>query len=261
MAKVWSNSSACISANRPIQDYHSLRIVAPIDARRLQPFPVISLASGSCFLPSLSISCTLSVRSFRKVAHESSEFFGRKSPQNLQKHKCEPCFRGQVFASLPTTGSGSVEMATVLFTFATTLVIPIYTVMILAPHWEWTKKLVESNVPYIVLGGLYVYLLHGSWTSETLQLIFATKHYLPELSGISKMFLSTLTVASAWVHLLAGDLFIGRHIFLDGLDHDVETRHSLLLCMIVCPIGLISHMVTKAITLLLRDQKLEHKKL
>lgn len=113
------------------------------------------------------------------------------------------------------------------------------------------------------------------------------------------MFSSTVTVASAWLHLLAADLFAGRYvpddpltplkicpnrffsafafgsihfsidgklragrlsclltvilhvlaqvrqIFLDGLNHNVETRHSLVLCLMMCPIGIFSHLITK----------------
>lgn len=36
-----------------------------------------------------------------------------------------------------------------------------------------------------------------------------------------------------------------RIVFLDGLQHKVETRHSLVLCLMMCPVGLISHFVTK----------------
>ncbi len=36
-----------------------------------------------------------------------------------------------------------------------------------------------------------------------------------------------------------------RHVYLDGLQHNVETRHSLVLCLMMCPIGIISHLLTK----------------
>ncbi|CAK9219335.1 unnamed protein product [Sphagnum troendelagicum] len=146
-------------------------------------------------------------------------------------------------------------MAGALFTFGTAFVIPLYTTMIVAPHWDWTKKLAETSFPYMVLGALYIYLLSLSWTSETLRLMFSSKYWLPELPGITRMFSSTITVASAWIHLLAVDLFCGRHVYLDGLQHNVETRHSLVLCLMMCPIGIISHLLTKAVTLSLRSMK------
>ncbi|EFJ34802.1 hypothetical protein SELMODRAFT_68744, partial [Selaginella moellendorffii] len=141
----------------------------------------------------------------------------------------------------------TVQLSSTLFTLATTLVMPFYTIMILAPKKTWTKRVIESNIPHVVLGAMYTYLLSISWTPNTLHYMFATKHYLPELAGITQMFASTVTVASAWVHLLAADLFVGRQIYLEGLEHNIETRHSLILCLMFCPIGMICHIFTKVL--------------
>lgn len=144
--------------------------------------------------------------------------------------------------------SSTVQVATSMFTLGTAFVVPFYTAMVFAPKWKWTKKLVENDIPFIVLGAMYVYLLFLSWTPETLGLMFASKYWLPELPGITRMFSSTITVASAWIHLLVADLFCGRYVYLDGLQHKVETRHSLVFCLMMCPIGIISHLVTKVLT-------------
>jgi hypothetical protein len=41
-------------------------------------------------------------------------------------------------ASLPlAAGQGSLMMAGALFTFGTAFVIPLYTTMVVAPHWDW----------------------------------------------------------------------------------------------------------------------------
>ncbi|XP_022770041.1 protein ABA DEFICIENT 4, chloroplastic-like isoform X2 [Durio zibethinus] len=76
-------------------------------------------------------------------------------------------------------------------------------------------------------------------------MIFAPKAEL--LSGMAKMFSSEMTLASAWIHLLAVDLFAARQVFHDGLQNQVETRHSVSLCLLFCPIGIFSHFVTKAL--------------
>eukprot|EP00252_Welwitschia_mirabilis_P024117 TRINITY_DN702_c0_g3_i3.p1 TRINITY_DN702_c0_g3~~TRINITY_DN702_c0_g3_i3.p1 ORF type:complete len:131 (-),score=19.59 TRINITY_DN702_c0_g3_i3:39-410(-) len=105
--------------------------------------------------------------------------------------------------------------------------------------------MVDSKIPYIALGALYAYLLYQSWTPETLHLMFASKYWLPELPGIARMFSRDVTVASAWLHLLAVDLFAARQVFHDGLKDSIETRHSIILCLLFCPIGIMSHMLTK----------------
>ncbi|XP_057436552.1 protein ABA DEFICIENT 4, chloroplastic-like [Lotus japonicus] len=139
------------------------------------------------------------------------------------------------------------QLASTVFTWGTVAVLPFYTLMVLAPKSELTKKSVESTLPYVVLGVLYAYLLYLSWTPETIRLIFASKHLLPELTSIAKMFSNELTLASAWIHLLVVDLFAARHIFQDGLQNQVETRHSVSFCLFFCPIGILTHVITRAL--------------
>ncbi|MCL7041655.1 hypothetical protein MKW94_024898 [Papaver nudicaule] len=140
------------------------------------------------------------------------------------------------------------QIASSAFTLGTVAVLPFYTLMVLAPKAELTKKSVESGIPYVVLGLLYGYLLYLSWTPDTIRMMFASKYWLPELPGIAKMFSNEMTLASAWIHLLAVDLFAARQVFLEGLELEVETRHSVSLCLLFCPIGIIVHVITKLLT-------------
>ncbi|URE15525.1 hypothetical protein MUK42_11496 [Musa troglodytarum] len=107
-------------------------------------------------------------------------------------------------------GLTSSQIASNAFTWGTVAVLPFYTLMVLAPTASFTRRTMESSVPYIALGVLYTYLLYLSWTPDTFRMMFASKYWLPELAGIAKMFTNELTVASAWIHLLAVDLFAAR---------------------------------------------------
>lgn len=140
------------------------------------------------------------------------------------------------------------EIASSAFTFGTVAVLPFYTSMVIAPRSEFTKKLVSSSIIYVVLGLVYAYLLYLSWTPDTIRLMFASKYWLPELSSISKMFSRQMTLASAWIHLLVVDLFAARQVYYDGLQDNIETRHSISLCLMFCPIGIFAHFITKALT-------------
>ncbi|KAK9927765.1 hypothetical protein M0R45_024932 [Rubus argutus] len=142
----------------------------------------------------------------------------------------------------------SSQIASAAFTLGTTAVLPFYGLMVLAPKAGLTKASIESSLPYIVLGLLYAYLLYLSWTPETIRLIFASQYWLPELPGMAKMFSNEMTLASAWIHLLVVDLFAARQIFRDGLENQIETRHSISLCLFFCPIGILTHVITKALT-------------
>ncbi|RVW84551.1 Protein ABA deficient 4, chloroplastic [Vitis vinifera] len=113
-------------------------------------------------------------------------------------------------------GLANPQIASSVFTLGTAAVLPFYTLMVLAPTAELTKKSMESTIPYVVLGLLYAYLLYLSWTPDTIRLMFASKYWLPELPGMAKMFSNEMTLASAWIHLLAIDLFAARQVFQDG---------------------------------------------
>ncbi|XP_058778951.1 protein ABA DEFICIENT 4, chloroplastic-like [Vicia villosa] len=176
-----------------------------------------------------------------------SRILGKQKAMRLSSYrKTSP-----VYASLL---SGS-QIASSAFTIGTTAVLPFYTLMVLAPNSDLTKKSMQSNVPYAILGILYAYLLYLSWTPETVELIFASKYLLPELTSIGKMFSSEMTLASAWIHLLVIDLFAARQVFLDGQENEIETRHSVSLCLFFCPIGILSHAITKAMTETTKENK------
>nr|CAB3476442.1 unnamed protein product [Digitaria exilis] len=139
------------------------------------------------------------------------------------------------------------QIANAAFTWGTVAVLPFYTLMVVAPNANITKRTVESSAPYVFLGLLYAYLLYMSWTPETLRAMFASKYWLPELPGIVRMFASEMTVASAWIHLLAVDLFAARQVYHDGLKNNIETRHSVSLCLLFCPVGILVHVATKVL--------------
>ncbi|KAI7993238.1 hypothetical protein LOK49_LG11G00457 [Camellia lanceoleosa] len=75
----------------------------------------------------------------------------------------------------------SPQIASSVFTLGTAAVLPFYTLMVVAPKAELTKKSMESSIPYVLLGLLYAYLLYLSWTPDTIKLMFASKYWLPEV--------------------------------------------------------------------------------
>lgn len=113
-------------------------------------------------------------------------------------------------------GIATSQIASQAFTWGTIAVLPFYTLMVLAPNsklvsfrssfstnyfstpltgnWllffiiKWTfsqtRRTMESNAPYVLLGVLYAYLLYLSWTPETLKCMFASKYWLPEVGNI-----------------------------------------------------------------------------
>ncbi|XP_057522228.1 protein ABA DEFICIENT 4, chloroplastic-like isoform X2 [Amaranthus tricolor] len=206
------------------------------------------------------------------IQGSSTELFGHQMPKLRAEVKYGWCFLGGLRIDIRSKADKSIlslkncgvccswlantQIASSAFTLGTAAVLPFYTLMVVAPKAELTKKTMRSSIPYLVLGLLYAYLLYRSWTPETIRLMFASKYWLPELQGIAKMFSSEMTLASAWIHLLVVDLFAARQVYQDGLEEDIETRHSVSMCLLFCPIGILSHFITK--TLSKPDEKTRH---
>lgn len=203
----------------------------------------------------MSQRCTLALKSTKtgligqSVGKDMHQFLGgsRNAGRNAVSRKS---------SVVSASWLANSQIAASAFTWGTVAVLPCYTLMVVAPQAELTKKIVASSIPFIVLGILYAYLLYLSWTPDTIRYMFASKYLLPELQGIAKMFSSEMTLASAWIHLLAVDLFAARQVYFDGLQDNVETRHSVSLCLLFCPIGILTHFITKAVST--GSEKTEH---
>nr|XP_043606581.1 protein ABA DEFICIENT 4, chloroplastic isoform X2 [Erigeron canadensis] len=172
-----------------------------------------------------------------------------RNPRSLSLHRKNLPLQASWFTSPHLAGDA--------FTLGTAAVLPFYTLMVAAPKAELTKKCMRSSIPFVVLGVLYSYLLYLSWTPDTIRYMFASKYWLPELPGVAKMFSNEMTLASAWIHLLAVDLYAARSVYQDGLENEIEIRHSVSLCLLFCPIGILIHAITKAFTSASRKSKTE----
>merc|ERR1712118_284472 len=150
------------------------------------------------------------------------------------------------------------------FGAANVFVLPFYALMLAAPRWRVTRRVIASPAPFLCLGALYLVLLAGSWRADTLTLMFNNEYFMPTLTAIRTMFARGATVASAWVHLLTADLLVAVKVFNEcqgtsstttgrGMrrgDENVDAsvyphRHSIALCMVFAPIGYAVHELTK----------------
>ena len=129
-----------------------------------------------------------------------------------------------------------------LFNISNIFVLPFWTLMILLPNWEVTKKVMGSFIPFVALAGLYIYLFVGSITPESAQALSN-----PQLSDIARFFAEEQVAATGWTHFLVMDLFVGRWIYWEGQRTGIWTVHSLILCLFAGPMGLLSQIITAAI--------------
>jgi hypothetical protein len=101
----------------------------------------------------------------------------------------------------------------------------------------------KSPIPIAILAAVYLFLFIGSLSAESAAALAS-----PELSVIAQAFANEKIMAVGWVHYLVMDLFVGRWIYWQGRETGVWTVHSLILCLFARPIGLLSHLLTAAIT-------------
>ncbi|NEQ85177.1 MAG: DUF4281 domain-containing protein, partial [Moorea sp. SIO2I5] len=119
---------------------------------------------------------------------------------------------------------------TQLFNIANIFVLPFWLLMIFLPNWGITRRVMESYLPYVALAGLYIYLFINSITPESAQAISST-----QLADIAPFFSDETAVATAWIHFLVLDLFVGRWIYWQGQQAGIWTIHSLVLCLFAGP--------------------------
>lgn len=144
----------------------------------------------------------------------------------------------------------------VVFDAVTVGVMPLYALMIWFPRAQLTEKLMGSNM-FIFLGGsiLYAYTLvsYGGYEIfkplvESIQVHGLSSDCAARyLAIMASMLQDTKVTALTWVHLLLMDLFQAKWVYQDALRHNVYSLHSLILCFMAGPIGLLSHILTKTL--------------
>jgi hypothetical protein len=130
-----------------------------------------------------------------------------------------------------------------LFDFSNLFVLPFWALMIFLPNWGITRRVMGSLIPFVILAGLYLFLLSGTITAENAQALAS-----PKLADIARFFGDERAAATGWTHFLVMDLFVGRWIYWEGQRTGIWTIHSIALCLFAGPLGLLSHILTQWLT-------------
>jgi hypothetical protein len=127
-----------------------------------------------------------------------------------------------------------------LFTVANLAVLPAWALLVLAPRWKWTARLVVPVLVPALLSLVYLYLLVTHWAR--LQGGFGS------LADVRLLFDDPAMLLAGWLHYLAFDLFIGSWEVRDAqriaLPHLVVVP-SLLLTLFFGPLGFLSYLVVR----------------
>lgn len=122
-------------------------------------------------------------------------------------------------------------------------VVPAWLLLVFAPRWRWTERIVFSGLVPVLLGVAYTILLFGDQPGPQGAHFFS-------LDGVMRIFTSRQTVIACWVHYLVFDLFVGAWEVRDA--RRLEIPHlavvpSLVLTLIFGPLGLLSWIAVRGV--------------
>lgn len=131
-----------------------------------------------------------------------------------------------------------------LFNISGLFVLPFWLLMIVAPHWRVTLRILKS--PFVIIVPVIAYVIFVLPQIGTLlPKVIAPK--LPEISAL----LGTLEGATiAWMHFLAFDLFVGRWAYLDSRERGISAwlmAPILFFILMLGPLGFLMYLVVRMV--------------
>ena len=103
-----------------------------------------------------------------------------------------------------------------LFQICNTIVLPAWLLLIFAPKWKWTGRIVLTGIVLILC---IVYVMGAIETISNGKLDFDS---FGSLEGVMSLFTEPEAVLIGWVHYLAFDLVVGWLIVQNAIKHEVE---------------------------------------
>ena len=119
-----------------------------------------------------------------------------------------------------------------VFSICSNLVLPQWLLMIIAPKWQWTQRLVSSRIIPFALAIVYAYYVATS--------IIGAEGGFGSLEGVMQLFTVKGAVLAGWIHYLAFDLLVGTWVLQTAQKKKIH--HGLVIpcligCFILGPVG------------------------
>lgn len=131
-----------------------------------------------------------------------------------------------------------------LFNTVFYLAAPFWLLMILAPGWGWTRRIVTSPLIALPAAAVYVVVVLPNLGD----LLPAVANPSPE--AITAALSTPAGVAAGWAHFIAFDLFVGRWEYLDARERGVNPfvmAPVLLLTILLGPVGFVLYLGVRAL--------------
>jgi hypothetical protein len=131
-----------------------------------------------------------------------------------------------------------------IFTISNLLVLPFWLLMIVLPHWRWTRRLLAS--PLVVVPPVIVYAAVVLPRAAEILAVVAN----PTLPDVSRLLGTPAGATAAWAHFLAFDLFVGRWAYLDSRERNISAwimAPVLFLVLMLGPLGFALYLGVRAL--------------
>ena len=131
-----------------------------------------------------------------------------------------------------------------VFSLSNLLVLPLWVLMILFPHWRWTRRVLQSPVVVLPPAAMYAALVLPRARAI---LPVVTQ---PQLAEVAALLGTEDGATIGWVHFLTFDLFVGRWAYLDSRERNISAwlmAPVLVLILLLGPLGLLVYLGVRAL--------------
>jgi hypothetical protein len=125
-----------------------------------------------------------------------------------------------------------------IFSLCSLFVMPFWALMILAPRWHWTQRIVQFPFFVAILALLYVVLVIPQ-LATILPILLQ-----PSVTSVAALLGTPAGATIGWIHFLAFDLFVGRWIYLDSQEQGISAwfvSPLLFLTLMLGPLGFLCY--------------------
>ncbi len=131
-----------------------------------------------------------------------------------------------------------------IFSLSNVLALPFWLLMIVAPGWRWTQRLLASPWAAAAPAVLYAALVVPQLPSLLVSLMN------PQLGAIAALLGTPAGATIAWAHFLAFDLFVGRWAYLDSRERGLSAwlmAPVLALILLMGPLGFLLYLLARGL--------------
>jgi hypothetical protein len=137
-----------------------------------------------------------------------------------------------------------------MFWLGTISVLPFWALIIFFPHWSFTHRIMKSVLPLVLPASVHTaFIVMLLRSRPDLKDDYAALFPLSSSKVITKMTERDLATVS-WLHMLPGDLFIGRWIYLDSRERHFRPWLVSLPLVVTCTsgsIGLVFYLLLRVL--------------